>query len=221
MYNNVDYNIIFKHIFKHMYNNVDYNIIISFLQYFLIKDWRSSLLGSKIRSIPNGKKLCILKYSQLHLHFDLKRLSQDHFSKIQNLRDFNERKHSICRIIENQKENIGIAPHLKGVQFLLISQNVNNFNTSERPWILSQEGMWQPWDYRIQGNHNFSKYEDLIQLQWNMSWKFLKFVTLIYLYLILFSGQLIQQSKSFPCLYPQFYISTVQQIRQVFQVSKN
>ena len=155
MYNNVDYNIIFKHIFKHIYNNVDYNIIISFLQYFLIKDWRSSLLGSKIRSIPNGKKLCILKYSQLHLHFDLKRLSQDHFSKIQNSRDFNERKHSICRIIENLKENIGIAPHLKGVQFFLISQNVNNFNTSERPWILSQEGMWQPWDYRIQGDPNF------------------------------------------------------------------
>ena len=106
------------------------------------------------------------------------------------------------------------------MQFLLISQNVNNFNTSERPWILSQEGMWQPWDYRIQGNHNFSKYEDLIQLQWNMSWKFLKFVTLIYLYLILLSGQLIQQGKSFPCLYPQLYISTVQHIRQVFQVSK-
>ena len=127
MYNNVDYNIIFKH----MYNTVDYNIIISFLQYFLIKDGRQS----------NGKKLCILKYSQLHLHFDLKRLSQDHFSEIQNLRDFNERKHSICRIIENLKENIGIAPHLKGVQFFLISQNVNNFNTSERPWILSQEGM--------------------------------------------------------------------------------
>lgn len=78
-----------------------------------------------------------------------------------------------------------------------------------------------PGSYRIQGNHNFSKYEDLIQLQWKMSWKFLKFVTIIYLYLILLSGQLIQQGKSFPCLYPQLYISTVQQIRQVFQVSKN
>ena len=210
-----------------MYYCVDCNIIISFLQYFLIRDWRPSnilKLGSKIRPIPNGKKLCMLKNSQLHLHFDPKRLSQDHFSEIQNLRDFNERKHSICRIIENLNENIGFVPHLKGVQFFLFSKMSIILSHQRDPGSCPKEGCDSSGskDTRQSQFFNFfSKYEDLIQLQWNMSWKFLTSVTIIYLYLILLSGQLIQQSKSFPCLYPQFYIRTVQQIRQVFQVSKN
>ena len=126
-----------------MYNHVDCNIIISFFAVFSNKGLKAVIplkLGSKIRPIPIGKKLRMLKNSQLHLHFDPKRLSQDHFSEIQNLRDFNERKHSICRNIENLKENIGFVPHLKGVQFFLFPKMSIILSHQRDPGSCPKEG---------------------------------------------------------------------------------
>ena len=93
----------------------------------LTSNWAENWPQSQWEKVINFPNF-MLKHYQLHLHFDLKRLSQDHFSKA----IFRREKTLNFWITENLKEYTGFVPHLKDVHFFPISQNVDNFPNSER-----------------------------------------------------------------------------------------
>ena len=66
-------------------------------------------------------------------------IARDCFPKqFQELKLSKEREHWIFKTDVNLKEIISFIPHLKGVQFFSISQNIDNFTNVEGPWTLSR-----------------------------------------------------------------------------------
>ena len=105
-------------------------------------------LGPKIARIPNGKKMMyfpnfMLKNSQLHLHFDLKRLCQE--SSLKQLKNFKRgRTLNFQDHWKSKRKHWFYSSFKRCTIFPKFFKNFDNFPNSERPWPYPKKGCDNP-----------------------------------------------------------------------------